>query len=84
MADDNILDSRPTGTIAAVLSPPWRAEIAAAKNGTIVQLHHPVHGWLAFLFPPECGNKLGVALVKQAALCEHFAGSAAPSTVAVN
>ena len=51
--DDNILDTRPTGTITAILSPPWWVDIAAAKNGSIVQVHHPEYGWLAFVFPPE-------------------------------
>ena len=59
--DDNIYDTRPTGTIKAILSPPWWVDIAAAGNGSIVQVHHPEHGWLAFIFPPEYANKLGVA-----------------------
>jgi len=57
---------------------------AAAKNGSILQLHHPVHGWLTFALPAECSHRLGVGLLKQAALIEYFDGSLPPSTVAVN
>jgi hypothetical protein len=84
MPDDNIYDSRPKGTFTAIMTPPWWVDIATAKNGCVIQVHHPDHGWLAFLLPPEHANKLGVALVGQSALCEYFAGAAAPSTVAVN
>jgi hypothetical protein len=58
--------------------------MAAAKNGSILQVHHPEHGWLAFVFPPEHAVMLGVALVKHAGMCEYFAGSIAPATVSVN
>jgi hypothetical protein len=44
MPDDNVVDTRPTGTIAAILNPPWWVEIAAAQNDSFVQFHHPVHG----------------------------------------
>jgi hypothetical protein len=84
MPDDNVYDTRPQGNITAILDPPWWAEIAAAKNGCIVQVHHPQHGWLALIFTPEFANKLGMALVKQAALVEYFANSVPPSTVSVN
>jgi alkylation response protein AidB-like acyl-CoA dehydrogenase len=47
-------------------------------------VHHPEHGWLAFVFPPEHGTLLGVTLVKHSALCEYFAGALPPSTVVVN
>jgi hypothetical protein len=63
MADDNLLDTRPQGTIVAIMSPQWWVENAATKNRSIVQLHHPHHGWLSFLFPPECAMRLGSALV---------------------
>jgi len=84
MSDDSVLDTRPQGMIAAILNPPWWMEIAAAQNGSFVQLHHPVHGWLSFIFPPESANRLGLALIKQAALVEHFAGALPPSTMTVN
>ena len=84
MADENVLDTRPKGTMQVIFTPYWWVDIAAARNGSILQLHHPEHGWLAFVFPPEHAAVLGVALVKQAGMCEYFAGSAAPSTVAVN
>jgi hypothetical protein len=54
------------------------------NNGSVVQLFHPDHGWLTFLFPPACADRLGLALVKQAALCDYFAGSLPLSTVTVN
>ena len=44
MPDDNVYDTRPQGNFTAILSPPWWAEIAAARNGCIVQVHHPEHG----------------------------------------
>ena len=84
MADENVVDPRPKGTFTAVFTPPWWVDMANAKNGSILQLHHPEHGWLAFVFPPEHAALLGVALVKHSALCEYFAGSIAPATVTVN
>jgi len=84
MADETVVDPRPTGTIAVIFTPPWWVDIANAKNGSILQVHHPVHGWLAFVFPPEHAAVLGEALVNHAALCEHFAGAQPPSTAAVN
>jgi len=82
MADENVRDTRPTGTIVAIPSPAWWVDIAAAKNGSILQVHHPEHGWLVFVFPPESANKLGVTLVRHSALCEYFAGTLPPATVA--
>jgi hypothetical protein len=84
MADDNVLDSRPKGIFTAILTPPWRVDMATAKNGSVLQVHHPEHGWLAFVLPPEHAAALGEALVNHAALCERFAGSQPPSTVAIN
>ena len=85
MADENILDTRPKGTMPAVFTPPWWVDLAAAKNGSILQVHHPEHGWLAFVFPAEHASMLGVALIKHTGLCEYFAATQpAASTVAVN
>lgn len=88
MADENtaekLLETRPKGDMVAVFRPVWWTELAVGKNGSVVQLFHPDHGWLVFLFLPEFANRAGVALVKKAALCEHFAGTLPPSTVAVN
>jgi hypothetical protein len=84
MSEDNVQDTRPKGTVVAILHPPWFTEIAAAKNGSILQLHHPVHGWLTFILPAECSHRLGAGLLKQAALIEYFDGSVPPSTVTVN
>ena len=84
MPDDNIYDSRPKGTYPAIFTPPWWVDMVAAKNGSILQVHHPEHGWLAFVLPPEHAAMLGVALVKQAGMCEYFAGTLPPSTVTVN
>src|ERR1039458_572730 len=55
--EHNVYDTRPQGNITAILDPPWWAEIAAAKNGCIVQVHHPQHGWLALIFTPEFANR---------------------------
>ena len=84
MPDDNIYDSRPKGTYTAIFTPPWWVDMAAAKNGSILQVHHPEHGWLAFVLPPEHAAMLGVALVKQAGMCEYFAATLPPPTVSVN
>ena len=84
MPDDNLYDTRPKGTYTAIFTPPWWVDMAAAKNGSILQVHHPEHGWLAFVLPPEHAAMLGVALVKQSGMCEYFAGTLPPSTVAVN
>ena len=64
MADENVLDTRPKGTFTAIFTPPWWVDMAAAKNGSILQVHHPEHGWLAFVFPPEHAAMLGAALVE--------------------
>jgi hypothetical protein len=84
MQDDNILDTRPKDNIVAISRPIWWTEIASGRNGSVVQLLHPDHGWLTFLLPPECANRLGLGLVRQAALVEYFVGSLPPSTVTVN
>ncbi len=84
MADENVLDTRPKGTMQVIFTPYWWVDVAAAKNGSILQLHHPEHGWLAFVFPPEHAAMLGTALVKHSALCEYFAGTLPPSTGTVN
>ena len=50
--------------------------MAAAKNGSILQVHHPEHGWLSFVFPPEHAAMLGAA--RQAFRCVRlFRGNAA-------
>ena len=57
--ESKILDTRPKGDIVAISRPAWWTEIAVGKNGSVVQLLHPDHGWLTFLFPPEHANRLG-------------------------
>lgn len=84
MPDENILDTRPKGDIVPISRPAWWTEIAVGNNGSVVQLLHPDHGWLTFLLPPECANRLGLGLVKQFALCDYFSGTHPPSTVTVN
>jgi len=82
MAD--FLDTRPKGSMVAMFGPPWYVDITNAKNGSLFQVHHPQHGWLAFVFPPEHAAMLGAALVKQSELCGYFAGTLPPSTGTVN
>ena len=77
MADENVLDTRPKGTMVAIFTPPWWVDMAAAKNGSILQVHHPEHGWLAFVFPPEHAAMLGAALVKHSGAVRVFRGDAA-------
>jgi hypothetical protein len=82
--ENKILDTRPTGTFTAIFTPPWWAEITNAKNGSILQVHHPEHGWLAFVFPPEHAAVLGSALLRHAGVCDYFAGTLPPSTGTLN
>ena len=84
MAEQDILDTRPRRDVEAVLRPVWWTEIVSGKNGSLLQLLHPDHGWLTFVLPPECAGRLGAQLVKHAGLCEYFAGTMPSSTVAVN
>ena len=84
MADEKILETRPKGDIVAISRPAWWTEVAPGKNGSVVQLLHPDHGWLTFLLPKECADRLGLALVKQAALIDYFAGTLPASTITVN
>jgi hypothetical protein len=82
--DDSELNTRPQGVIVAVSRPAWWTEITAPRNGSVVQILHPDHGWLTFMFPPKCAERLGHALVQQAALCYDKLGSLPPSTVTIN
>jgi len=84
MADDNILDTRPKGTFTAIFTPPWWVEITNAKNGSILQVHHPEHGWLAFVFPTEHAATLGAALLRHSGVCDYSSGTLPPSTATVN
>jgi hypothetical protein len=84
MQEENILDTRPKKDVEAVFRPVWWTEIVSGKNGSLVQLLHPDHGWLTFVFPPECAGSLGAQLVKHAGLCEYFAGTVPRPSVAVN
>lgn len=59
-------------------------EIANAKNGSILQVHHPEHGWLAFVLPQEHAAIMGAALLRHAGVCDYFNGTLPPSTAAVN
>lgn len=84
MPEDDILDTRPKNDVPAVFRPVWWTEIVSGRNGSLVQLLHPDHGWLTFVLPPECAGRLGTQLVKHAGLCEYFAGAVPSSTVALN
>jgi hypothetical protein len=79
-----VTPTRPKGHILAISRPAWWTEIPIARNGSVVQLHHPEHGWLAFVFPPEHAAMLGVALVRHSGVCDYFAGTLPPSTMTVN
>jgi hypothetical protein len=58
--------------------------LESRPRGDMVAVLRPDHGWLVFLFPPSCADRLGQALMKQSALCDYFAGTLPPSTVTVN
>jgi len=78
-----IAGPRPMQNVEAVERPAWYTEIPHGKNGSVVQLHHPHHGWLTFLLPPDMAFQLGAALVRQSALCDYFAGTVPASTMTV-
>ncbi len=82
--EKSILDTRPRTDVEAVFRTGWWTEIVSGKNVSLVQLLHPDHGWLTFVFPAECAGRLGTQVVKHTGLCEYFAGTVPPSTVAVN
>jgi hypothetical protein len=85
MADENVHDTRPKGTFPVVFAPAWCVDMAAAKNGSILQVYHPEHGWLGFVFSPDHASLMGAALVKTSGLCEYFAATQpSASTTAVN
>jgi hypothetical protein len=84
MADDSVLDTRPQGLVSVVFSPSWWAQIAAAKDGTILQILHPELGWLSFHLSPAWANQMGLALVRQAAMLEYFNSGVSASTNALN
>jgi hypothetical protein len=69
------VEGPPTENVVAIERPPFYTEVVQAKNGSLLQLHHPDHGWLTFLLPPDMASNLGTALVKQSALCDYFAGT---------
>jgi hypothetical protein len=79
-----IAEGRPTENVLAIERPAFYTEVVRGKNGSLVQLLHPDHGWLTFVLPPECAGRLGTQLIKHPGLCEYFAGTLLPSTVAVN
>jgi hypothetical protein len=72
------------GAKTAIFTPPWWADTAAAKNGSILQVHHPEHGWLAFVVPPEHAAVLGAALLRHSGVCDSYAGTLPPTTMTVN
>ena len=84
MPDETPFKTRPTTDLVAISCPSIWTEVAAGKNASLFQIHHPDHGWLTSLLPPEHAALLGMALVKHSALCEYFAGTLPPSTVTVN
>lgn len=79
-----IAEGRPTKNVVAIERPAFYTEVVQGKNSSLLQLHHPDHGWLTFLLPPDMASMIGTALVKQSALCDYFAGTLPPSTVAIN
>jgi len=66
MPEENILDTRPKNDVEAVFRPVWWTEIVSGKNGSLVQLLHPDHGWLTFVLPPECAVNIALDLPNNA------------------
>ena len=79
-----ISEGRPTENVVAIERPAFYTEVVQGKNVSLLQLHHPDHGWLTFLLPPDMASLIGTALVKQSALCDYFAGTVPKSTVTMN
>jgi len=79
-----LAEGRPTENVVAIERPAFYTEVVRGKNGSLLQLHHPDHGWLTFLLPADMASMIGTALVKQSALCDYFAGAMPSSTVSVN
>ena len=79
-----ISEGRPTENVIAIERPAFYTEVVQGKNASLLQLHHPDHGWLTFLLPPDMASMIGTALVKQSALCDYFAGTVPKSTVTMN
>lgn len=52
--------------IKAAYDPKWRSVLTPAKDGSLLQIDHPEHGTLSFVFPPHEAEKLGAFLLKQA------------------
>ena len=79
--DEDVYKTRPTeGNILVIENPAWSMQLANAKNGSFMQIHHPHHGWLAFIFPPQMAHLMGTTFLKHAGACEQHAKIAPPST----
>ncbi len=78
--EENVFKTRPDKDIIAIENPAFHMEVANAKNCSMLQIHHPHHGWLAFLFPPTMAYGIGAMFLKHAEICEHQAKIAPPST----
>jgi hypothetical protein len=62
-----------TKQIKAVLNPTWVSQLTAAKDSSLLQIDHPEHGTLHFVFPPNEAEKLGMFLLKQAGVaCDRM------------
>lgn len=55
------VEPRPTEKVEAVHNPAWH--VTPAQVGTILQIHHPLYGWVGFIVPPaERATLLGFLL----------------------
>lgn len=54
--------------IKAAYDPKWLCVLTPGKDGSLLQLDHPDHGTLSFVFPPHEAEKLGAFLLKQAGI----------------
>ena len=76
----DVFKTRPDKDIVAIERLAFHIEVANARNFSLLQIHHSLHGWLAFLFPPDEASKIGAPLIRHAEICEHHAKIAPPST----
>ena len=81
MAEEiDVFKTRPDRDIVAIERPAIHMEMPPAMNCSMLQIHHPHHGWLSFLFPPDLAQEIGAMFLKHAEICAHAAKIAPPST----
>jgi hypothetical protein len=76
----DVFKTRPIKDITAVEQPAVYLSIPTTLISSMMQIYHPHHGWLAFLFPPDMARKIGATFLEHAGICEHHLKITPPST----